>query len=49
MKKLLSDPFLHNRMVDAKQKKSGKSYPLQVWGPRVAQMLRSVADEGPRA
>jgi hypothetical protein len=49
MKKFLSDTCLHYRMVAARQKKFGKSYPLQVWGLRVAQMLRSVADQGRRA
>jgi len=33
-------------MGAAGRKKVEDSYSLQVWGPRVAQMLRQVADEG---
>jgi len=43
---LLSDADLRRRMGAAGRKKVEDSYSLQVWGPRVAQMLRQVADEG---
>jgi len=46
---LLADAELRRRMGDAGRKKVEEHYSLQVWGPRVAQMLRSVADEGRRA
>jgi hypothetical protein len=42
---LLSDSELRRRMGAAGRKKVEESYSLQVWGPRVAQMLRGVADE----
>jgi len=42
---LLSDADLRRRMGAAGRKKVEESYSLQVWGPRVAQMLRGVADE----
>ena len=35
-----------DKMGAAGRKKVEESYYLQVWGPRVAQMLRQVADEG---
>lgn len=41
---LLADPELRRRMGAAGRKKVEEDYSLQVWGPRVAQMLRSVAD-----
>jgi hypothetical protein len=43
---LLSDAELRRRMGAAGRTKVEESYSLQVWGPRVAQMLRRVADEG---
>ena len=49
IKTLLADAELRRRMGAAGRKKVEEHYSLQVWGPRVAQMLRSVADEGRRA
>jgi glycosyltransferase involved in cell wall biosynthesis len=49
IKTLLSDANLRRRMGAAGRKKVEDSYSLQVWGPRVAQMLRRVADEGRKA
>jgi hypothetical protein len=46
---LISNPDLRRRMGAAGHKKVEDSYSLQVWGPRVAQMLRQVADEGQKA
>ena len=46
---LLMHAGLRRRMGAAGRKKVEEHYSLQVWGPRVAQMLRSVADEGRRA
>lgn len=46
---LLADTELRHRMGAAGRRKVEEQYSLQVWGPRVAQMLRSVADEGHRA
>lgn len=46
---LLSDPCLRHRMGAAGRKKVEENYSLQVWGPRVAQMLRQIADEGRKA
>ena len=46
---LLADGELRRRMGAAGRRKVEEHYSLQVWGPRVAQMLRSVADEGRRA
>jgi glycosyltransferase involved in cell wall biosynthesis len=43
---LLSDADLRRRMGAAGRKKVEDGYSLQVWGPRMAQMLRRVADEG---
>lgn len=43
---LLSDADLRRRMGAAGRKKVEESYALQVWGPRVAQMLRQVAHGG---
>jgi len=45
---LLADTELRRRMGAAGRRKVEQRYSLQVWGPRVAQMLRSVADEGRR-
>ncbi|MDA9900448.1 glycosyltransferase family 4 protein [Planktomarina temperata] len=39
---LLSDDDLRHRMGSAGRKKIEESYSLQIWGPRVAQMLRHV-------
>lgn len=41
---LLTDADLRRRMGDAGRKKVEEQYSLQVWGPRVAQLLRSVAE-----
>lgn len=45
IKKLLGDPALRRRMGAAGRKKVEEQYSLQVWGPRVAQMLRSVVEK----
>lgn len=45
IKKLLDDPALRRRMGAAGRKKVEEQYSLQVWGPRVAQMLRSVVEK----
>ncbi|MGY6552419.1 MAG: glycosyltransferase family 4 protein [Erythrobacter sp.] len=45
---LLADPDLRRRMGAAGRKKVEEQYSLQVWGPRVAKMLRSVIEtKGP--
>lgn len=46
---LLMHGGLSRRMGVAWRKKFEEHYSHQVWGPRVARMLRSVADEGRRA
>lgn len=46
---LLADAELRRRMGAAGRKKVEERYSLQVWGPRVAQMLRNVVNEGRRA
>lgn len=43
---LLHDPALRARMGEAGRRKVERDYSLQVWGPRVAQMLRDVANKG---
>lgn len=43
---LLNDPDLRRRMGAAGRKKVEERYSLQVWGPRVAQMLRNVIEDG---
>jgi glycosyltransferase involved in cell wall biosynthesis len=43
---LLHDPGLRARMGQEGRRTVERNYSLQVWGPRVAQMLRRVADEG---
>lgn len=43
---LLHDPGLRARMGEAGRLKVERDYSLQVWGPRVAQMLRDVAYKG---
>lgn len=45
---LLSDAELRRRMGAAGRKKIEEHYSLQVWGPRVARLLRSVVDGGVR-
>jgi len=42
---LLNDADLRYRMGVAGRKKVEEQYSLQVWGPRVAQMLRSIVEE----
>lgn len=46
---LLTDADLRRRMGATGRRKVEEGYSLQVWGPRVAQMLRQVADEGRKA
>jgi glycosyltransferase involved in cell wall biosynthesis len=43
---LISDPDLRRRMGAAGRQKVENDYSLQVWGPRVANMLRHVANNG---
>ncbi|KAF0114637.1 MAG: family 2 glycosyl transferase [Rhodobacteraceae bacterium] len=43
---LLRDANLRARMGEAGRRKVERDYSLQVWGPRVAQMLRDVASTG---
>ncbi|MCD1636363.1 glycosyltransferase family 4 protein [Martelella mediterranea] len=45
---LLLDADLRRRMGTAGRSKVEKHYSLQVWGPRLVQMFRSVADQGRR-
>ncbi len=45
IKTLLGDPDLRCRMGAAGRRKVEEQYSLQVWGPRVAQMLRSVIED----
>jgi glycosyltransferase involved in cell wall biosynthesis len=45
---LLQDPALRTRMGLEGRRKVERDYSLQVWGPRVAQMLRHIADHGRR-
>jgi hypothetical protein len=45
---LLHDPDLRQRMGSAGRKKAEEHYSLQVWGPRVANMLLDVARENRR-
>jgi len=49
IEKLLSDDALRCRMGAAGRKKVEEAYSIQVWGPRVAGMLRDVADQSSRA
>ncbi|MCE6949625.1 glycosyltransferase family 4 protein [Cereibacter sphaeroides] len=44
---LLREPELRQRMGKAGRRKVEQQYSLQVWGPRVAQMLRNVAEGQP--
>lgn len=46
LRTLLHDPDLRARMGEAGRRKVERDYSLQVWGPRVAQMLRNVANTG---
>lgn len=48
LRTLLSDPALRARMGNEGRRKVERDYSLQVWGPRVAQQLRDVANEGGR-
>lgn len=48
LRTLLSDPALRARMGEAGRRKVERNYSLQVWGPRVAQMLRDAANQGRR-
>lgn len=43
---LLRDASLRARMGEAGRRKVERDYSLQVWGPRVAKLLRDVADKG---
>lgn len=43
--RLLADADLRRRMGEAGRKRMEELYSLQVWGPRVAEMLRQVAGE----
>jgi len=42
---LLANPELRRRMGAAGRKKVEEHYSLQVWGPRVAELLRSVIEK----
>ena len=48
LRTLLSDPALRARMGEAGRRKVERNYSLQVWGPRVAKMLRDAANQGRR-
>lgn len=48
LRTLLSDAALRKRMGEAGRRKVEREYSLQVWGPRVAQMLRDVDSQGGR-
>lgn len=48
LRTLISDPTLRARMGKEGRRKVEKNYSLQVWGPRVAQMLRDVGNQGRR-
>lgn len=48
LRTLLSDAALRARMGEAGRRKVEWNYSLQVWGPRVAQMLRDAANQGRR-
>lgn len=43
---LLQDPGLRARMGEAGRRKVEREYSLQIWGPRVAQILQDVASKG---
>lgn len=46
LRTLLSDAALRARMGEAGRRKVERDYSLQVWGPRVAQILRDAANQG---
>ena len=46
LRTLLQNPTLRTQMGEAGRRKVERDYSLQVWGPRVAQMLRDVASKG---
>ncbi|MCB0134485.1 MAG: glycosyltransferase family 4 protein [Caldilineaceae bacterium] len=46
LRTLLSDAALRARMGEAGRRKVERDYSLQVWGPRVAQILRDAAYQG---
>jgi len=46
LRTLLHDPELRAKMGQEGRRKIERDYSLQIWGPRLAQMLRHVADEG---
>jgi glycosyltransferase involved in cell wall biosynthesis len=46
LRTLLQNPALRAQMGEAGRRKVERDYSLQVWGPRVAQMLRDVASKG---
>jgi glycosyltransferase involved in cell wall biosynthesis len=48
LRTLISDSALRARMGEEGRRKVERDYSLQVWGPRVAQMLRDVANQGRR-
>ena len=45
---LLRDPALRARMGEAGRRKVERNYSLQVWGPRVVELLHQVAQQGKR-
>lgn len=45
IKTLLSNKDLRHRMGEAGRRKVEEEYSLQVWGPRVASMMRGIADK----
>lgn len=48
LRTLLSDPVLRARMGEEGRRKVEREYSLQVWGPRVAQILRDAANQSRR-
>jgi len=48
LRTLLHDPALRTRMGQEGRRKVEQDYSLQVWGPRVAQLLHDIADQGKR-
>jgi glycosyltransferase involved in cell wall biosynthesis len=48
LRTLISDPALRTRMGKEGRRKVERDYSLQVWGPRVTQMLRDAANQGRR-
>lgn len=45
LRRLLGEPSLRKQMGEEGRRKVEREYSLQVWGPRVAQMLRDVASQ----